>query len=210
LSQGFAEFEKLYGLVLSMARKKVGSKPLLFPFPVTIVGADVGGKPNFMAIGYIGIMDDTPSMVALGSLKSHYTNRGIIENKTFSVNIPTEEMLQITDYVGTVSGEKVDKSKLFDVFYGKLKNAPMIEQCPINLECKVLDILEKGGTYYNIIGEIVESYVDEKYVTGKYPDMEKMKPMVFSVAGAKYYSIGKYLGTMGSASKDLKREIKKQ
>ena len=200
----------MYELILSMARKMVGSKPLLFPFPVTIVGADVSGKPNFMAIGYIGIIDDTPSMVALGSLKSHYTNSGIIENKTFSVNIPTEEMLQITDYVGTVSGEKVDKSKLFDVFYGKLKSAPMIEQCPINLECKVLDILEKGGTYYNIIGEIVESYVDEKYVTGKYPDMEKMKPMVYSVAGAKYYSIGKYLGTMGSASKDFKPKTKKQ
>ncbi|WXG44599.1 MAG: flavin reductase family protein [Promethearchaeati archaeon SRVP18_Atabeyarchaeia-1] len=193
-----------------MAKKNFGSKPLLLPFPVTIVGAEVDGKPNFMAIGYIGIIDDTPSMVALGSLKTHYTNRGIIENKTFSVNIPSEEMIQITDYVGVVSGEKTDKSKLFDVFYGKLKNAPMIQQCPLNLECKVLDILEKGGTYYNIIGEIVESYVDEECMVGKYPDLEKVKPMVFSVVGGKYYSVGKYLGAMGKASKDFKYNGREQ
>jgi flavin reductase (DIM6/NTAB) family NADH-FMN oxidoreductase RutF len=193
-----------------MTKKSFGSRPLLFPFPVTIVGAQVNGKPNFMAIGYIGIIDDSPSMVALGSLKSHYTNKGIIENKTFSVNVPSQDMIQVTDYVGVASGEKVDKSELFDVFYGKLKNAPMIEQCPLNLECKALDLLEKGGKYYNIIGEIVESYADEKYVTGKYPDLEKIRPMLYSVSSAKYYSIGEYLGTVGSASKDFKPKKKKQ
>lgn len=193
-----------------MGKKNFGSKPLLFPFPVTIVGAQVAGKPNFMAIGYIGIIDDSPSMVALGSLKTHYTNKGIIENKTFSVNIPSQDMIEVTDYVGVTSGEKVDKSKLFDVFYGKLKSAPMIEQCPLNLECKVLDILEKGGTYYNVIGEIIESYADEKYVTGKYPDMERIKPLLYSVSSARYYSIGQYLGTVGSASKGFRAKGKNQ
>ena len=64
----------------------------------------------------------------------HLTNKGILENKTFSVNLPSEEMVEITDHIGMVSGTKEDKSQLFDLFYGELDTAPMIEQCKVTME----------------------------------------------------------------------------
>jgi flavin reductase (DIM6/NTAB) family NADH-FMN oxidoreductase RutF len=167
---------------------------MLFPYPVTLVGADVDEKPNFMTIAFIGIVNINPSMIALGANRGHYTTKGIQKNKSFSVNIPSEELLYVTDYMGLKSGRDIDKSKEFEIFYGKLKNAPMIKECPINLECKLLQYLNMGGADDIVIGEIVESYVDEKCLTGDKVDIEKLRPMIFSMYENKYLGVGKVLG----------------
>lgn len=188
-----------------MDKKKLGNRPFLYPYPIVLVGADVDNKPNFMTIGFCGIVNNNPGMVALGSFRSHYTNKGILDNKTFSINLPSQQMLEVTDYIGIYSGEKVDKSHLFDVFYGTLDNAPMIKECALNLECKVLEILDKGGLDYIIIGEIIESYAEEKYLTNNLPDIEKMKPVIFSMFDNKYFGIGDYLGKAWNIGKDYKK-----
>jgi flavin reductase (DIM6/NTAB) family NADH-FMN oxidoreductase RutF len=72
-------------------------------------------------------------MISITLIEKHYTNQGIKENGCFSVNIPNTRMLKVTDYVGINSGSVIDKSTLFDVFYGKLENAPMIRETPLNL-----------------------------------------------------------------------------
>lgn len=82
--------------------------------PTTLVGANVKGKPNYITIAHVGIMD--LSSISLGMAKIHYTNVGIKENKTFSVNIPSVGMVKKTDYCGLVSGKRVDKSRLFENF----------------------------------------------------------------------------------------------
>ena len=170
--------------------------------PVTLVGANVDGKPNFMTIAFIGIVNINPGMIALGANHNHLTSKGITQNQTFSVNLPSQDMLEITDFVGINSGKKVDKSKLFEVFYGKLENAPMIKDCPINLECRVLEIMDKGGTDQIIIGEIIETYAEEKYLTDGSPDITKIKPPVFSMGQNNYYTIGEYLGKAWSMGKN--------
>jgi flavin reductase (DIM6/NTAB) family NADH-FMN oxidoreductase RutF len=187
-----------------MDKMTLGSKSLLYPMPVTIVGAEVEGKPNFLTVAYIGVVNANPGMVAFGSNRKHFTNRGILANRTFSINIPSQEQLEITDYIGLYSGAKVDKSHLFEVFYGKLKNAPMITSCPLNLECRVTDVLDRGGIDEIFIGEIIESYCEEKYLTGGYPDVEKMKPAVFSMYDNRYFSLGKYIGQAWSMGKNYK------
>jgi flavin reductase (DIM6/NTAB) family NADH-FMN oxidoreductase RutF len=98
----------------------------LYPMPVTLIGANVGGKPNYMTVAHVGIMD--LSSVSLGLNKVHYTNRGIKENGTFSVNIAPEALVKETDYCGLVSGAKRDKASLLETFYGVLETAPMIAQ----------------------------------------------------------------------------------
>ena len=125
-------------------------------------------------------------------------------NKTFSVNIPSKDMIEVVDFVGIYSGKKIDKSQLFDIFYGKLKNAPMIKECPINIECKLVDVLDHGGADYIIISEIVESYVEEKYLTNGNPDIEKMKPFLLSMYENKYYEIGSVIGKAWSIGKNHK------
>jgi flavin reductase (DIM6/NTAB) family NADH-FMN oxidoreductase RutF len=191
-----------------MNKKTLGNKSLIYPMPVTLVGADVEGKPNFMTIAFIGIVNINPGMVALGSNRKHLTNKGIVANQTFSINIPSQDQLEIADYIGIYSGTKIDKSRLFEVFYGKLGNAPMIASSPLNLECRVTDVLERGGIDQIIVGEIVESYCEEKFLTEGNPDVEKMNPAVFTMYDNRYFAIGKYLGKAWSMGKDFKPKKK--
>lgn len=185
-----------------MSKKTFGNKCMLFPYPVTLVGADVDGKPNFMTIAFIGIVNINPGMIALGANRDHFTNKGIYKNKSFSVNIPSEEQMNVTDYMGIQSGKNIDKSKEFEIFYGKLQNAPMIKKFPINLECKLLQQLNLGGVDDILIGEIVESYVDEKCLTGDKVDIEKLRPLIFSMYENKYLGVGKVLGEGWKAGKN--------
>lgn len=80
-----------------MEKIAIGAKTFLYPMPTTLVGAKVGGKPNYLAVAYCGIVQHNPALIAVSSGKTHYTNAGIKENGTFSVNIPSEEMITIAD-----------------------------------------------------------------------------------------------------------------
>ncbi len=187
-----------------MKKQTLGSKPMIYPMPVTLVGADVKGKPNFMTIAFIGVVNMNPAMVAMGANPSHHTSEGIVENGTFSVNLPSKEMLEETDYVGLTSGTRKDKSELFTIFRGTTKTAPMIEECPLNLECKLLQKLSLGGTDDLYIGEIVETDCDPKVLTKGKPDVEKMGTFVFSMNDNRYFSLGNAIGKAWSDGKNYK------
>ncbi|MFX1486344.1 MAG: flavin reductase family protein [Promethearchaeota archaeon] len=187
-----------------MRKKEIGARNFLYPMPTTLVGANVKNKPNYEAIAYCGIVNSKPPMISIASARSHYTNIGINENKTFSVNIPSEEMVEATDYCGIVSGSRADKSAIFETFYGRLKTAPMIMECPINLECKLVVNLFFGGLDEIFIGEIVEAYAEETYLTKDLPDIEKIKPIIYSVYDDRYWRIGEYLGQAFSIGKEFK------
>lgn len=188
-----------------MKKIEMGNKPMLYPYPVTILGANVEGKPNFMTLGFVGIVNINPGMIAMGVARSHYTSIGIKENKTFSINLPSKDIITVTDYVGLVSGEKVDKSEIFDVYYRKLETAPMINECALSMECKVIDIIDKGGVDDIIIGEIIETYCNEDCLTNGNPDIKKMDLPVFSMFDNKYFSIGEYLGKGWGIGREYKK-----
>lgn len=187
-----------------MNKIEMGNKPMLYPYPVTILGANENGKPNFMALSFVGIVNINPGMVAMGIARNHVTPKGIKENMTFSINLPNKDMIEATDYVGIVSGEKVDKSGIFKVEYGKLKTAPMISSCPLSMECKVTDILDRGGVDDIIIAELVAVYCDESCLTNGNPDIEKLDPIVLSMFENRYFSIGDYLGKAWNIGKNYK------
>ena len=189
-----------------MEKNKLGARTFLYPMPTTLVGANVNGKPNYLTIAYCGIVQHSPAMIAVTLGKPHYTNAGIKENGTFSVNIPSAEMVKITDYCGLFSGSKVDKSKLFETFYGKLKTAPMIRECPVNLECKLVQTLDFGGTNEVFIGEIVEAYAEEQYLTDGLPDLKKINPIVFSMHDNNYWTVGEHLGKAWKIGREFKPE----
>lgn len=177
-----------------MAKVNLGNKSFLYPYPVTVLGANVEGKPNFMALAFVGIVNAGPGMIALGCNRDHFTTRGIKENLTFSINLPSRDMIEVVDYIGCVSGEKIDKTGFFKVFYGKLNTAPMIERCPLCLECKVLQILDMGGRDDIVIGEIIEAYCEADCLTNNLPDIEKLKPYLLSMYENRYFAVGEYLG----------------
>src|SRR4030042_4594542 len=192
-----------------MQKKELGAKTLIYPMPVVIIGADVEGKPNFNTIAYCGVAQSQPPMIAISMDRKRYTNRGIRENNAFSINFPSESMIKVTDYIGTYSGKDIDKSKLFKIFYGNMKNAPMILECPINIECRVIEIMDFGGKNDLFIGEVIETYSEEKYLTNKIPDMKKVNPILFSRYEHTYWKVGEYIGEVSEVGKNYKSGNKK-
>ena len=94
---------------------------VLYPTPTVLVGAIVDGRPNFITIAHIGIVNHArPYLISLSMAKAHYTNAGILENKAFSVNIPSESLVVETDYVGLVSGKKKDSQIFLRSSMGRL------------------------------------------------------------------------------------------
>ncbi len=187
-------------------KKKLGGVNVLYPTPTVLVGAIVDGKPNFITIAHIGIVNHAkPHLISLSMGKAHYTNPGIKKNKAFSVNIPSENLVVETDYVGLVSGKKTDKADLFEIFNGELEGAPMITQCAINMECRLYDTYDTP-THDLFIGEIVETYVDESVLTEGKVDLAKLRPLLFDMSSVKYWSVGEVVAGCWSVGKKLKRE----
>jgi len=185
---------------------KFGARALVYPMPSFLVGADVGSRPNFMAVAWGGIASSRPPMLSVALQHHRYTYKGIKAAGTFSVNIPSQDMVAQTDYCGIVSGSKANKAETcgFKIFYGTLKNAPMIEQCPLNLECKVVHVLGLGS-HALIIGEIIEIYVSQDCLTDGKPDVAKIKPFIY-VEGlsAQYLAFGKVLAPAFEVGRKLK------
>lgn len=191
-----------------MGKIKLGPRTLVYPMPATLVGANVDNKPNFMAVAWCGIANGNPPMISVAIRHQRYTYKGIRQNMTFSVNVPSVDMVKETDYCGITSGTDVDKVEIcrFNVFYGKLENAPLIEQCPVNLECKVVHILDLGS-HNCIIARIEEIHVSGECMTDGEPDINKIKPFAFITGKpSQYQSIGDYLAGALSIGKELKTE----
>jgi flavin reductase (DIM6/NTAB) family NADH-FMN oxidoreductase RutF len=184
--------------------KSIGPVNALYPMPTTLVGSTVNGKPNFLAVAHVGILNHgTPQFLSIGLHKSHYSNAGIFENKAFSICLPTEGLLVETDYCGIMTGKKTDKAALFDLFYGELETTPMIRQCPINMELKLHDVLDMQ-THDIFIGELVQTYADDSVLADGDIDIQRVRPLLFDMASKQYWSLGTALGNCWGAGKALK------
>jgi len=189
-----------------MAKVKLGPSTFVYPQPVFLVGAIVDDKPNFITVSWGGVACEKPPMISIAIRHSRYTFKGIKQNSNFSINIPSEDIATETDYCGIVSGANVDKVKVcqFDIFYGALINAPMIEQCPINLECNLIHIMDLGS-HALVIGKIEETHITESCLTNGKPDATKIKPFIYSVGSKKQYQIfGDFIASASQAGKVLK------
>ncbi len=132
--------------------------------PIVLVGANVNGKPNYMAVGFVGGVNHNPDIICVSLNKNHYTPKGIIENGTFSINVPSVEYVTETDYCGLVSGREVDKSGIFTTFYGELETAPMIEEFPIVCECRYTGQRMEFSMDIAYFGEVAQVYINENLV----------------------------------------------
>ncbi|MDP2731387.1 MAG: flavin reductase family protein [Dehalococcoidales bacterium] len=191
-----------------MAKVTVQEKRLVYPMPAFLIGANVDGKPNFMTVAWGGIAGSTPPVVSVALNHIRHTLRGVRQNMTFSVNVPSVDQVRETDYCGIVSGAKADKVEVckFKVFYGKLETAPLIEQCPVNLECQVLHILDVGS-HALVIGRIEETYVSEECLTDGKPDVDKIKPFAWVTSPARrYQTLGEVVAKSHSIGLELSKE----
>jgi flavin reductase (DIM6/NTAB) family NADH-FMN oxidoreductase RutF len=179
-----------------MAKVTLEHKTVVYPMPAFLIGAKVDDKPNYMAAAWSGIAGGEPPIITVGIRPTRHTIKGIRQNMTFSVNVPSVDLVKEVDYCGIESGSKVDKVAVcgFKIFYGKLETAPMIEQCPVNLECRVLHQLNVGS-HILVVGEIVETYITEDCLKDGIPDVDKIKPFAFNPRpDAGYQAFGEVVG----------------
>ena len=178
-----------------------GAKNCLYPMPIVLVGGTVDGEPNYTTITHVGIMDFQTISVSMG--KDYYTNLGIKEYETFSINIPSVNMVKETEYCGLVSGKNTNKAHLFTNFYGKLETAPMIQECPVNMECQLIKTISFPA-HDVFIGEIVETYCDEHCLRENNVDFSKIQPILFAMNDTGYWKLGEQFAKAWDVAKIVK------
>jgi len=189
-----------------MAKIKV--EHLAFPVPICIVGAMVEGRINYATYGSFGLLAPRPKLhVYIGSQGSRYTNVGIRENGYFSVNIPPVDLIQKTDYVGIVSGRKIDKSAVFKSFFGSVDKAPMIEECRVNMVCRLVNTVDLPDRDV-FFGEVLETYVDEECTDNGLLDYKKIDPLMYTLNGTGNASYRRLGDVVGDAYREGKALIK--
>ena len=176
----------------------------LYPMPMVLVGSVVEGRANFMAAAWVSRVNFKPPLILI-ALGPHHTNKGIDENKAFSINIPDVSLIEKTDYCGLVSGGKTDKSGLFEVFYGELAGAPLIKECPVCMSCSLYDAVKLPFDVL-YIGEPKEVFTEEKYITDSQLDIKKINPFTLSMPDNHYWSVGENLGKAWGIGKALKKK----
>jgi flavin reductase (DIM6/NTAB) family NADH-FMN oxidoreductase RutF len=182
-----------------MGKSLVGKSSIL-AMPTVVAGALVNGKPNYLTLGAFGLMSVNPPMLYISVNKAHFTNTGIKANGYYSVNFPSKEQAQKTDYVGLVSGKDTDKSGVFTAFYGSVNKAPMIKEFPACVLCKVTSMVDLPNNEV-FIGEIVETWVNNDCLTEGKPDIRKINPLV--LAGGGYCEIGNKVADAFSSGRAL-------
>lgn len=172
-------------------KKNIGNKLALYPMPVTVIGAEVNGKVNWLLVAHVGIIGHDRILVSMSD--KHYTNQGVIESKKLSVNIVDRKMLPKADYVGSVSGANTDKSHVFQYHWGE-NGSPIIDTSPLVMECDVVDIYKSDG-FDNFICSIANTYADSGVLdnTGKL-DYAKLKPVLFEFPTYSYIATGEVIG----------------
>jgi flavin reductase (DIM6/NTAB) family NADH-FMN oxidoreductase RutF len=184
---------------------KQGPQTWLYPLPALLIGTVVEGKPNFMTAAWGSIANAEPPMVSVAIRRSRYSHKAIAVDAPISVNIASVSQAVEVDYCGIDSGSKTDKiSKCaFTLFQGERK-VPMIEQCPLNLECVIRNVVELG-THSLVVAEVVETYVSDNCLTGGTLDVAKVDPLVYLTTPARrYVRAGETVGQAFSAGLALK------
>ena len=178
-------------------KKSLGAKTSIVPTPVWCVGSyDPDNAPNIMTIAWGGICCSKPPCVTISLRKATYTYGNIMERQAYTLSVPSERFIQEADFFGMVSGRAVNKFQQTGLTPVKsdLVDAPYVGEFPMILECKVIHHYEIG-LHTQFVGEIVDTKIDESLLSeeGK-PDIEKIRPVIFSPEARKYHSIGKHLG----------------
>lgn len=171
---------------------------MLYPCPVALVTCSDGkGKDNIVTLAWVGVANSTPPTIAAGIRPTRYSASLIDKSREFVVNIPTVDILEKVDYCGVVSGfdvKKFEATGLTREPASKVK-APMIKECPINLECKVRRTLLLGS-HRLYLGEVLETHVDQSILDSNGSiDYAKAQPFVYNTR--EYWSLGKKIGVHG-------------
>lgn len=175
---------------------------MLYPLPVVMISvADKEGKANIITVAWAGTVCTNPPMVSISVRPERYSYDILKETGEFVINLTTEELTYATDYCGVKSGRDVDKFKEMKLtpIPGEKVKAPLIKESPVNLECRVTQVLPLGS-HDMFLAEVVAVHADKQYMDekGKF-HLEYAKPIVYSHGS--YLATGETIGTFGYSVK---------
>lgn len=184
-------------------RKNFGAQPYLYPLPVLIIGTyDENGNPNAMNAAWGTVCDI--NKISLYLTASHKTVKNLLKTGAFTVSMADAKNVVPADYVGIVSGNKVTnkvKNAGWSVTKSSFVNAPIINELPLTLECKVLSYDKESE---NLIGEIVNVSVEENVLDNKGNiDLDKFHPLAYDSANHGYYTLGQKIGDAFNVGKNV-------
>lgn len=171
---------------------------LVYPVPVVMVSCgDINSEKNIITIAWTGTINSDPAMTYISVRKERYSYDIIKNTGEFVINLTTEAIVKACDYCGVKSGRDVDKFKEMNLTAQKASqiNAPIIYESPVNIECRVKEIIPLG-THDMFLAEVVAVNVSDEFLdeTGKF-HFNASKPVCYS--HGHYYSLGKYMGKFG-------------
>jgi len=185
-------------------RKSFGPMPAVYPMPVFIIGTyGEDGTPNAMNAAWGGITEEAEITVCISA--DHKTTKNLLKTSAFTVSMATADYVCECDYVGIASGNKVEDKldvAAFSTTPSELVNAPIINELPMTLECRVKSYDPESC---RLVGEIVNVSADESVLTDGKIDPTKLRPITYDPISHGYYVLGE---KVGEAFKDGKRFIK--
>jgi len=185
-------------------RIDLGPQGFIYPMPMTLIGVDLESGPNFMPVAWINRVQSNPPRVATGMGKVHATNMGIREHGEFSVNIPSVDMVAVTDWCGLVSANRgADKTGPFEIVRGTLEHAPMIAECPLSLECRIHQVVDLGS-HELFVADIVACWTEERFLDERdKPDITKLRPFTLTMPDNRYWAVGEQVGDAWSIGRSF-------
>lgn len=188
-------------------KKSIGPRMAIYPHPALVVGTyDKQGNANMMTAAWGGVCCSSPPCVAISVRKATHTYGNLIEQRAFTVNIPSEAQVKETDYFGIVSGKNTDKISAVGMtpVRSELVNAPYLDEFPVILECKVRHVLNIGR-HIQFVGEVLDAKAEEGILgENGNPDMSKLKGILF--AEGNYFSFGEFLAKAFSIGNEINRD----
>lgn len=189
---------------------KVSFKPGTMIYPLPAVMVSCGETPeeyNIITIGWVGTICSEPPMCYISIRKSRLSHEIISKTKSFVINLTTKELAKATDWCGVKSGRDFDKFKEMELtpIKASVVNAPMIMECPLNIECEVVEIKELGS-HDMFIAKVVNINADDKLINPKTNSFELEKANLIAYSHGKYYTIGEKLGFFGYSVQKKKKK----
>jgi flavin reductase (DIM6/NTAB) family NADH-FMN oxidoreductase RutF len=183
-----------------MPKKSLKPTSALLLTPVVLVSCqDEGVKPNIITLAWVGVANSDPPMISIAIRPERHSYAIIKRTGEFVANLPPTAILKEMDFCGVVSGSKLDKfstTQLTPMPAEKIK-APLIKECPVNLECRVKQVLALGS-HDLFLGEVVAVHMDTEIQDEKGRiDIGKTKLFAFCAGAMEYWSLGERIGRYG-------------
>ena len=175
---------------------------MLYPVPAVMVScADNKGNSNILTVAWTGTICSDPAMVYISVRPERYSHHMICESKEFVINLTTEKLAYAADFAGVRSGKDIDKWERLGLTKGTSKKVktPFIKESPVNIECRVKQIL-KLGSHDMFIADVVSVDVDEQFIDKK-GSLNLKAAGLMAYSHGRYYQLGKQIGRFGFSVK---------